>query len=105
MAETSTTKPGATAIAASTPASACTPESLITAELAIGTPRSQEYREGMLDALNFRMRQRRIQARYKAGTAGFDAYFAGNERGHALWRRLQAEISQQTGANAEACHV
>jgi hypothetical protein len=59
-------------------------------DLAVGSKRSPEYRNGMLDAYAFR--ESRIQipspCRYQLGTAQADAYFAGIERGHALWRRL-----------------
>ena len=71
----------------------------------MGTPRSLEYRRGMIDVLKSLMCRTAHTIPYQSGTAAFDAYVAGNERGHALWRKLQAEVSQQTGANAEACHV
>ena len=58
--------------------------------LAIGDPRSPEYRNGMLDAYAFRELRIPIPkpCRYRPGTAQNDAYYAGNERGHALWREL-----------------
>lgn len=63
----------------------------VDAELARGGSRSSEYRNGMLDAYAFReLRVAVPPLRYKLGTAPADAYFAGNERGHALWRRNQA---------------
>jgi len=65
-------------------------------DLAIGDPRSTEYRNGMLDA--YAHRELRIPIprplRYKLGTSQADAYFAGNERGHALWRRLHLADSK-----------
>lgn len=57
-------------------------------ELARGDARSREYRLGMLDA--YALHQLRTQIppqRYALGTAAADAYYAGVERGHALWRR------------------
>lgn len=62
-------------------------------ELAIGTPRSQEYRQGMLDVLALRELGTPLPqpARYQLGTAQADAYFAGCERGHALWRSTQRQ--------------
>ena len=66
-------------------------EELVDHELSQSTPRSAEYRLGMLDALRFRLNGFRTTDRYEAGTAHFDAYFAGQERGFSLWRKLQDE--------------
>lgn len=68
-------------------------------DLAIGDPRSPEYRNGVLNAYAFREMRVPIPhpPRYKVGTAQFDAYFSGIERGHALWRRLHpADPSSNT---------
>jgi hypothetical protein len=55
--------------------------------LAHGNPRSQPYRLGVLDALRFRVEGVRIPPhRYAPGTAESDAYHAGIDRGHSLWR-------------------
>mgnify|MGYP006929048060 CR=1 FL=1 len=64
-------------------------------ELAIGTPRSPEYRNGMLDAVAWRALRVAIPQplRYKVGTAQADAYFAGIERGHCLWNRIHSANS------------
>lgn len=51
------------------------------------TERSPEYRAGCRAALEFRLAGRRIPARYAAGCAAADAFFAGVEEGHAIWRR------------------
>lgn len=60
----------------------------VDAELARGDPRSKEYRIGMLDAYALhRLRTPFPPQRYALGTAAADAYFAGVERGHALWRQ------------------
>lgn len=83
-----------------------TPEAIVDADLAQGMEaRSTEFRAGMLDVLKFRMRRVHIQCPHKPGTAAFDAYFAGNERGHRLWRTLQAEAANAPSATQEACHV
>lgn len=74
---------------------AYTPESIAAAALAIGTKCSAEYRAGLLDVLKFKMRGERIHCPYQAGTASFDAYFAGNRRGFDVYR---AHLEQQGGA-------
>lgn len=75
-----------------------TVEEMVDAELASGSPRSIEYRIGMLDVLRYRLEGIRIPKLYELGTAQSDAYFAGNERGHVLWRQRQSHIS-----NSECC--
>ncbi len=74
---------------------AYTPETITAAALAIGTPRSAEYRAGLLDVLKFKMQGARIQCPHRAGTAQFDAYFAGNAHGFDVYR---AHLEQQGGA-------
>lgn len=64
-------------------------DQIVDGVLAIGTKRSAEYRRGMLDVLRFRLEGERIQCPYREGTPQFDAYFAGNDRGHAVWRAMQ----------------
>lgn len=66
-----------------------TPETIVDAALAVGDKRSPEYRQGVLDVLKFRLEGQRIKCPYEAGTAQFDAYFAGNERGHNIARTLR----------------
>ena len=56
--------------------------------LAVGGKRSAEYRRGLVDVLAFRLEGARIQCPYQAGTPEFDAYFAGNDRGHFQWRLM-----------------
>lgn len=51
------------------------------------TERSPEYRAGCRAALEFRLVGRRIPAPYVAGDAAADAFGAGVEEGHAIWRR------------------
>lgn len=64
-------------------------DQIVDGVLAIGTTRSAEYRRGMLDVLRFRLDGAPIHCPYREGTPQFDAYFAGNDRGHAVWRALQ----------------
>lgn len=64
---------------------------LIAASLA-GTPRSPEYRRGIEDVLRFKIEGKRIVCPFREGTAQFDAYFSGNDRGWALYR---AEVERQ----------
>jgi hypothetical protein len=64
-------------------------EKIVDAALAHGDRRSPEYRRGVLDVIKYRMHGVRIRAPYQLGTSQADAYFAGNDRGHALWRALQ----------------
>ena len=67
-----------------------TPEMIIQRAQATGDRRSAVYWRGALDALRFRLQGGRIQCPYEAGSVEFDAYFAGNERGHHLWRVEQS---------------
>lgn len=64
-------------------------DQIVDGVLAFGTKRSAEYRRGMLDVLRFRLDGERLQCPYREGTPQFDAYFAGNDRGHAVWRGMQ----------------
>lgn len=66
------------------------PEQVIAAARQSGNKRSAEYWRGALDALRFRMLGDPIRCPYREGSVEFDAYFAGNERGHHLWRDLQS---------------
>ena len=55
--------------------------------------RSVEYLEGVRAALFNHALRRGLRLPYVAGTAQADAFFAGVEEGHTLWRReLQARI-------------
>lgn len=64
------------------------PEAIADKVLAIGDKRSVAYRRGLVDVLAFRLEGKRILCPFKAGTAEFDAYFAGNERGHVQGRLM-----------------
>jgi hypothetical protein len=58
-------------------------------EIKRGDARSLEYQRGMAAVLRYRARGVRIPCPYRLGTAEADAYFSGNERGHALWRKMR----------------
>lgn len=70
-----------------------TPEQIVERAKAYGSRRSLEYWRGVLDVLRFRMEGDRIECPFREGTVQFDAYFAGNDRGHALWRQMQHEVA------------
>lgn len=70
---------------------AYTPESIAAAALASGTPRSAEYRAGLLDVLKFKLRGERIHCPHPAGSVQFDAYFAGNRHGFDVYRAHQEQ--------------
>lgn len=53
-------------------------------------PRSAEYRQGCQAVLEYRVLNRRMHAPYPAGCCEADAWFAGVEEGHAIWRRKSA---------------
>jgi len=58
------------------------------------TPRSEEYKAGVRAALEYRINNRpQPPMPYPVGTAQADAYFAGQDYGHWLWRRLQEQAS------------
>jgi hypothetical protein len=80
-------------------------EQIVDVDLAKGAPRSLEYRLGVLDAVRFRLNGVSIPARYAAGTAQADAYFAGNEHGHALWRSRvsEGEINGSEASTDKPC--
>lgn len=65
-----------------------TPEQIVDTELSFGNRRSAEYRRGMIDVLRYHLEGARIQCPYPEGSVQFDAYFAGNDRGHLVWREL-----------------
>lgn len=52
-------------------------------------PRSDEYKAGVLAALNYRIDGVAIPRLFKPGTAQDDAYYAGISAGHSRWRESQ----------------
>lgn len=63
-----------------------TPEQIVADAKQAGNRRSAEYWRGALDVLRYRIHGERIACPYQEGSTQFDAYFAGADRGHALWR-------------------
>ena len=55
-------------------------------------PRSFEYKAGVRAALAYRIEGKRISRQYEPGTAQFDAYYAGIDEGHAIWRNATASV-------------
>lgn len=68
-----------------------TPETIVDKALEHGDRRSPEYRQGMLAIVRFRMVGRSTPCPFSLGTSQADAFFAGTDRGHSLWRSMQAE--------------
>lgn len=53
------------------------------------TPRSAEYRAGCRAALEFRILGRIMRPEHSTGSCEADAWFAGAEEGHAIWRSVR----------------
>lgn len=71
-----------------------TADQLFTAAFAVPRdPRSTAYKAGVLAALKFRVDGRRIPRLYDPASAEDDAYYAGVQEGHAVWRKAQAETA------------
>ena len=56
------------------------------------SPRSDEYEAGVFAALRFRFEGIRVVCSDPEGTAASDAFFAGVDEGHFLWRQHLAEL-------------
>jgi len=50
-------------------------------------PRSPEYKDGARATLDFRVNAVRIPHPYASGSAADDAYHAGIQEGHVIWRK------------------
>jgi hypothetical protein len=61
-------------------------------------PRSSEYRQGCQAALEYRILGRRMHPPYPAGCSEADAWFAGADEGHAIWRRKCEAAAPQDGS-------
>lgn len=71
---------------------------MIDAALQHGTPCSREYRQGAEDVLRLKFGGQPIRCPFPPGTAQFDAYFAGNARGHVIYReeaQRRAEVVEE----------
>lgn len=59
-------------------------------------PRSAEYKAGARAVLTYRVKGVRVRCPYQVGTAQSDAYYAGVNEGHHIWRaHVEAEQSRQ----------
>lgn len=54
-------------------------------------PRSQEYKDGVLAALKYRLEGVKIQMPYAAGTAQADAFYSGLTEGHGIYRTMKSQ--------------
>jgi len=54
-------------------------------------PRSAEYKAGVMAVLEFRINKRKITSPYTPGTAQADAFAAGIEEGHSIWKGQESE--------------
>lgn len=52
-------------------------------------PRSDAYKLGVRSLLNSRATRTPLARPYAAGTVEFDAFFAGVDEGHAVWRQYE----------------
>ncbi len=57
------------------------------------TPRSAEYWGGVRAALAFRLESKKIVLPYRVGTAAADAFFAGVDAGHLIWRQSKEQAA------------
>jgi hypothetical protein len=57
-------------------------------------PRSEAYKTGVMDTLNFKESVSELKHPFEPGTAESDAWIAGNQEGHNIWhheRDIEAE--------------
>ncbi|RJF96918.1 hypothetical protein D3870_21360 [Noviherbaspirillum cavernae] len=54
-------------------------------------PRSTEYKAGVRAALDYRLNGKKMLAPFRIGTTAADAYFAGTDEGHRIWRNLSTQ--------------
>jgi len=52
-------------------------------------PRSAEYKEGVHAVLKFQVGGTRMPRPYRMGTVQADAFYAGVDEGHQIWRRYE----------------
>ncbi|MEC5207417.1 hypothetical protein QF022_002373 [Vogesella perlucida] len=52
-------------------------------------PRSESYKLGVRAALQYRIKGTRIVNPYPPASAQCDAFYAGTQEGHAIWRRAK----------------
>jgi hypothetical protein len=56
-------------------------------------PRSEAYKAGVMDTLNFKESGQELKHPFEPGSAESDAWFAGNREGLDLWREHQGEVT------------
>jgi hypothetical protein len=67
------------------------PEAIYQERFASGaTPRSEAYRKGVMAILQWQAYMKPMVCPYPAGSAEFDAYWAGHDEGVRLWQKAQA---------------
>lgn len=67
------------------------PESVADMVLAVAGPkRSEAYRRGLVHVLALHLEEHRLEIPFEPGSPEFDAYLAGNERGHLVWTVMVA---------------
>jgi hypothetical protein len=57
-------------------------------------PRITEYKRGVLAALRFRLEQVQISSPFPVGIAASDAFDAGIDEGHRLWRSENSRTTE-----------
>lgn len=64
---------------------------LVAVELSRGDKRSEAYRRGVAELLRSKILGSTFPHPFRPGTAEFDAYYSGVERGHAVLKTLAPE--------------
>ncbi|MFC5550748.1 hypothetical protein [Massilia aerilata] len=64
-------------------------------------PRSAEYKEGVRAILVYRIKGGLTRCPYAMGTASADAYYAGTDEGHRIWRAHEETLAQGGAAKAD----
>ena len=57
-------------------------------------PRSDEYKAGCRALLECKAFKKQIKCPYPMGTAQADAFYAGTDEGHGVWRNFCVKVSQ-----------
>jgi len=69
-------------------------------------PRSAEYKEGVRATLMYRLTGDRVRCPYAPQLAQSDAWYAGTEEGHLIWRAHQEAVAKRIAAmSAELSEV
>jgi hypothetical protein len=62
-------------------------------------PRSDEYKAGCRDLLNYKIHGTPLTRPYPMGTAQADAYYAGTDEGHDVYKRHQERSAARSSSN------